>query len=168
MTPSSTSPGLARARQVRRGRKAAGIMGRDAIAVAGRARRVAVNSRDNGLMLAQITILVRNSGVRPGVPRGTLGSGKHICCRLFRGFSISEGDDNVLQSDACDIDAVRAWVEPAVHLRAQPKLTLGGLMLHIEHPRATDTDGEALILWDRCGQAHRQHQSALLLVRWTV
>lgn len=41
---------------------------------------------------------------------------------------------------------VRAWVEAAVRLRAQPNLTLGGLMLHIEQPLAVGADEEAVIM----------------------
>lgn len=40
----------------------------------------------------------------------------------------------------------RAWVEAAVRLRAQPNLTLGGLMLHIERPLMVDADEEVVIL----------------------
>ena len=40
----------------------------------------------------------------------------------------------------------RAWVEAAVRLRAEPNLTLGGLMLHIEHPVGADDDDEAVIM----------------------
>ncbi|WP_127754791.1 hypothetical protein [Devosia sp. 1566] len=40
----------------------------------------------------------------------------------------------------------RAWVEAAARLRAQPNLTLGGLMLHIEQPLGIDADDEAVIM----------------------
>ncbi|MER8389492.1 hypothetical protein [Mesorhizobium sp. M0965] len=52
---------------------------------------------------------------------------------------------------------VRAWVEAAAHLRAQPNLTLGGLMLHIEHPLTTDADEEAVIM--TVDRFLRQHEA---------
>lgn len=53
---------------------------------------------------------------------------------------------------------VRAWVEAAVLLRAQPNLTLGGLMLHIKQPLAVDADEEAVIMTvDRFLRQHRAY-----------
>ena len=53
---------------------------------------------------------------------------------------------------------VRAWVEAAARLRAQPNLTLGGLMLHIEQPLVVDADEEAVIMTiDRFLRQHGAH-----------
>lgn len=52
---------------------------------------------------------------------------------------------------------VRAWVEAAVHLRVQPNLALGGLMLHIEQPLAVDADEEAVIM--TVDRFLRQHEA---------
>ena len=52
---------------------------------------------------------------------------------------------------------MRAWVDAAARLRAQPNLTLGGLMLHIEHPLAVIRDEEAVIM--TVDRFLRQHEA---------
>lgn len=59
---------------------------------------------------------------------------------------------------------VRAWVEAAARLRAQPNLTLGGVMLHIEQPLAADRDEDAVIMAvDRFLRAHGAHSVATVV-----
>lgn len=59
---------------------------------------------------------------------------------------------------------VRAWVEAAVHLCAQPNLTLGGLMLHIEQPLAVHPDEEAVIMIvDRFLRRHEAYPIATVV-----
>ncbi|WP_374618693.1 hypothetical protein [Devosia sp.] len=59
---------------------------------------------------------------------------------------------------------VRAWVEAAARLRAQPNLTLGGVMLHIEQPLAADPDEDAVIMTvDRFLRAHGAHSVATVV-----
>lgn len=53
---------------------------------------------------------------------------------------------------------VHAWVEAAAHLRTQPDLALGGLMLHIEQPLVVDSNEEAvIIIIDRFLRKHGAH-----------
>jgi thymidylate synthase len=53
---------------------------------------------------------------------------------------------------------VRAWVEAAARLRAQPNFTLGGLMLHIEQPLVVGADEEAVIVTvDRFLRQHEKY-----------
>jgi hypothetical protein len=59
---------------------------------------------------------------------------------------------------------VRAWVEAATHLRQQPNLALGGLMLHIEQPLAVDADEEAVIITvDRFLRRHEAYPIATVV-----
>lgn len=53
---------------------------------------------------------------------------------------------------------VRAWAEAANRLRAEPTLSLGGLMLHVEQPLAMDAYEEAVVgLVDGFLRRHDKH-----------